>query len=606
LAVRVERAGFWCLAALLVAMPFDPVQEVFVRVGRTSLTVSNAAFLALGLLAAIRVTVALRPQKGPAGERRDLGLAAFTLLAILLVAVLSSTGAGSLDRAEVWIADVAASGFVVLALPRWLELDHERRGAILARSLVAGGVAAALVGYAEFLFGSPVERLLTAYRPGPTLVGPFLRLTSVFHHANIAAMYLEICLCLAAAGFGASIQTGEGDGRAHRLLRTVLWGGAANILVLALLLTFSRGAALGILAAVAVGALALRRQWAGRFPAAGVRWVAVTGANVALLLGLFLLSTSSIEALRLTTGTDTSWYNATYSGSPPATMHAGTRSLVSVTVKNDSPLVWESRRPGEYALSYHWLYLSSRIAQFDTALAQLPSILVPGAARSVRIWVRAPVRAGAYLLIWDLLWRQSTWFDLKTGIYPRYRVSVTGVAAQPGDDPAGFSQPGDSSLVYLPVSTAQSRLTEWRVALHTFWHRPVLGGGLFAFQQEYASSVPEGPAANPPLHAHNLVLTLLDSWGIVGLALLGVLAALIWLPLLLLGLRSGTLSPFAAGLVAAGAAIFGHGLVDYFFGTPAVLLAVSVLSGLALDAGSAATSPSETQKRMNSALDPSK
>jgi hypothetical protein len=452
-------------------------------------------------------------------------------------------------------------------------------------ALVAGAVVAAILGFGEYLIGSPLERILVVFRPGPTTMGPYLRLTSVFHHTNIAAMYFELALPFAAAGFVSAARRNSAASRRQRLLPVMLWGASVNILLLALLLTYSRGAVLGVLAALAVAAWALRGTLRGRLSAAGARWLLTAGANLALLVGLFLASTSSIEALRLTSGTDEGWYRVGYTGAPPSMMRPGSQVAVRVTVQNLSPLAWQSQRRGDYALSYHWLRPSYRVARFDTAIAALPLHVPAGGRRSVIASVVAPAQPGRYILIWDLLWHQRTWFDLKTGDLVAHRVDVVGPPVPVAPPTKGFSQPGDASLVTLPVSQAVGRTSIWEVGVRVFLRRPLFGGGLHAYFNDFPSFVPLASGARPPPHAHDLVLVLLDSWGLIGTLLLGALALMLWWPLLRIAGRGQISSFWQVAVLAAGAAFLAHGTVDYFFGATSVVGLVWVLGGLASAAG---------------------
>jgi hypothetical protein len=323
-----------------------------------------------------------------------------------------------------------------------------------------------------------------------------------------------------------------------------------------------------------------------------------------LLLGLFLSSTSSIEALRLTTSTDESWFLAGFGGAPPAQMRAGGHALVRVTVHNLSPLSWQAKKPGEFALSYHWLYPSLRVARFDTVLSPLPSPLPAGGSESVQVDVQAPRRPDRYVLIWDLLWDHTTWFDLKTGNLVSHRVRVV----DPATSVIGRADRSTRPALprYLPIARAPDRTSVWRIALRAFLRRPAFGGGLHAFRAAYREDVPLAPDVSPPPHAHDLLLEMLDNWGLVGTALLALLATALWGPLLVSVRRGRPGSAWEVVLVAAAAAFLAHSAVDYFLGATSVFGVVCILSGLAAGAGNAAMRPSVIQNSSSTVREPSK
>jgi len=377
---------------------------------------------------------------------------------------------------------------------------------------------------------------------------------------------------------------------------------AVNVLLLALLLTFSRGAVLGLAGA------ALAVLIAGGFGrlrgVARSRWTWLALANAAVLFGLFFTSTSTIDALRVTTGTDQTWYRAAFAGSPPARMMAGEMLKLPVTVKNLSPLTWTSAKPGDYALSYHWLYPSLRIARFDTTLVFLPALVPHGAQRTVIADLVAPEHPGKYLLVWDLLWHHTTWFDLKTGRLAPHPVSVVGPAALAPDPPDAFSQPGDGSLVYLPIIRTESRRSVWNVGWHSFLHRPLFGGGQHAIRADYASETSPAPGQPAPSHAHNLLLELLDNWGVVGTVLLATLLAALWWPLVAATFHRRVLSRWHIALLAAAFALLAHETVDYFLGSTSVFVLVWILTGLASAGLADETSPSVIPSNSSNARDP--
>ncbi|PRY63676.1 O-antigen ligase [Knoellia remsis] len=136
------------------------------------------------------------------------------------------------------------------------------------------------------------------------------------------------------------------------------------------------------------------------------------------------------------------------------------------------------------------------------------------------------------------------------------------------------------SILTPSASPSDERPFIWQLAYDVFRAHPVTGvgpGGL-----ERAASASTSPVSvEPPLHAHNLPLTVLAETGIIGLVGLAVLAAAV---LLALGrvLRStdpasrmwSSVGPLA-GVIGAGA----HGVIDFPWRNPALTLTAWLLAG---------------------------
>ena len=208
------------------------------------------------------------------------------------------------------------------------------------------------------------------------------------------------------------------------------------------------------------------------------------------------------------------------------------------------------------------------------------------------------------LIVWDLLWHHTTWFDLKTGRLAPHPVSVVGPAALAPDPPDAFSQPGDGSLVYLPIIRTESRRSVWNVGWHSFLHRPLFGGGQHAIRADYASETSPAPGQPAPSHAHNLLLELLDNWGVVGTVLLATLLAALWWPLVAATFHRRVLSRWHIALLAAAFALLAHETVDYFLGSTSVFVLVWILTGLASAGLADETSPSVIPSNSSNARDP--
>src|SRR5207302_1968506 len=162
--------------------------------------------------------------------------------------------------------------------------------------------------------------------------------------ANIAAMYLELALPLAVAGLV------DASAPARPRWAAPAWAASVVVLLEALLLTYSRGALLGLAAMALATMLIVRRN----------------------------------RRLRLAPG--------------------------------------QPRGPHTYNLGYHWLYPTGKVAFFENPRIRLHAPVAPGAAQTVRATIRAPGKAGRYLLVWDMVQENITWFSLKRAAYVGYPV----------------------------------------------------------------------------------------------------------------------------------------------------------------------------------------
>lgn len=282
--IRID-VGLWLLA---FAVPFGSVRPI--AVGQLNLTASEflvalvlAAWLARGL------------------ARRQLRISLSSgllspLLAFFAILLLATTAAWSIDACYKEIL-------------RWLELivvyvvvsDHvrsTRQVCYLAVMILLAASAEALIGFYQFF---------TQTGPESYIVGPFLRAYGTFSQPNPFAGYLGLVLPIAISlalgalfrqvmtthrpasvqspGGGTSPSHDHGNGviMGYELPRPVVllaWG-AGGLVALAMLMSLSRGAMLGVAAAVAVMAtLASRRTL-------GAMLIGLLVLSLVLLLGAF-------------------------------------------------------------------------------------------------------------------------------------------------------------------------------------------------------------------------------------------------------------------------------------------------------------------------------
>jgi hypothetical protein len=109
----------------------------------------------------------------------------------------------------------------------------------------------------------------------------------------------------------------------------------------------------------------------------------------------------------------------------PTSLRDGEKASLHVLVKNSSGTAWPaaSQPDGRYQirLGNHWIDQHGQVN--DDARADLPYDLAPGDTAEVLIIVRAPDNPGAYLLEFDLVQEQVSWFGQMGS--PTLKTTVT-------------------------------------------------------------------------------------------------------------------------------------------------------------------------------------
>jgi hypothetical protein len=499
--------------------------------------------------------------------------------ALLLSSLISSLLPVEKDAGLTWTLDLLAGGLLWLTIPVWLAHETEAQVRRMGMALVTGAVIAAFVGFGEFLFGSGFEHRLAWFKATPTKMGPDLRLSSTFSHANLAAMCFELALPFAIAGLASALVQS-----AKRWTSVVAWLMAIDVLLSALLLTYSRGGLIGLLVGSTAMAVATRRNWHLTHLLRRRWWVLGLTVGLGLVIGSFALSSSSVEALRFSSLNDWDWYRATYSSALPATMRAGEHIRVPVTVANLGPLTWSGAGAHPYHVSYHWLDASGRVAVFEGARTNLSADVPPGHRQMVVADVQAPSKAGRYLFVWDVVQENVTWFSLRTAQYKALPVRVMDRSPDNGTQVA-IKPPDPADPTTLPTAPPADREHIWRVALQMIEAHPLFGTGPHGFRLNYATFAQPRwtiDAAHSPGHAHNVVLEILADLGLVGGGLFTAWFIAVWWPLFVSVRQGCMLSSWHVALVGAVATMLGHGLVDYTLQSLSLLILFMLLSGLAV------------------------
>jgi hypothetical protein len=585
---RLYEAGYWALIALAFTLPFEVTQHpllitpfaTFTNLMIVVYAVAALAVVSLAphFIALVRGFAAGMQEPTNYVYRRRVAVGLF--IALLLSCVMSSFLAQATGEGLRWTLNILLGGLIWLAVPLWLSENGDRRIRCLGLALVAGAVMSASIGVGEVVLGAPFAKHLFWFKAAPTAIGPYLRLSGTFEYANIAALYFELALPFAVVGLLGALL-----GVRRRSVAAAAWLVAADILFCGVLLTYSRGALLGLALGTLIAVLAPPSRWLLAHVREKQWWLLGIAANFVFVAGLAVLLSPSLTILRWTSDSDQEWYSAAYISHLPATMRAGAPVRVPVTVSNLGPLTWSPTGAHPYHLSYHWLYPSGIIARFDGIRSNLSADVPPGHRQRVVAAVQAPGKAGRYLLVWDMVQEDVTWFSLKSATYTSQPVRVIGSVTV--SDVGRQAVPSRPAPVTLPTAlSAPSRQQLWAAALRMVARHPLFGVGPDGFRLNYgAFLVPKQQDWDRRILANSLPLEIFADLGLLGGGLFwAFLAVMTWG--LIMDLWNGQVVVWwELALIGSIAAFLGHGLVDYILVSNAIFFLFWLLCGLARMAG---------------------
>jgi hypothetical protein len=533
------------LFLLVLLLPFEPRWPTLAVLGtRITLLELAAALLLPSLAIASRERIfalACRPTA-------PLLLIALYAAAHLISAALAPREVSGAARFALRMLAMAGCAWVVAALP-----GRARRAGMAA--LAASAAVVAMLGIAEGMGLRALDPFLALFRQSFVNVGGVRRATAGTEYPNLAAAFMAYGL-VAGAGFARQDRLGRGTA-------------FAALVSLGMLCTYSRA---GLLAA-GVGLVALvmaRRAGGARAPLAMLAVLIVCAAAFAVRGGSF--------GLRLTTeGTDR-WYAARYAPSEPTLRLApGEVRSTRVGVINDGRMAWTAREG--FHLSHHWYGLDDQ-AVWDGSRTALPGDVAPGDGVQLDAELRAPLREGRYLLLWDMVHEHTTWFR-EQGVVPAVVPVV--VSTQPAAPLEATGPRADVPGLSLEPRWQPGRLQLWTLALQLWRERPVTGYGPDSFRHLYGPKA--GRAAwDARVFANSLYLEAAATTGILGLlAIVGTLlasarAALVRARAAPPGSRDAVLGATTLALVAV---IAVHGVLDYVLAFTGQYLAFAFVVGAA-------------------------
>ncbi len=525
--MRDRGAGF-LVAALVALLPFEPLAPVL---GLSLLQWVFAFLVAFSL-------PGLWQHRSVLG-RKPVFIAALAFTALAAVSLLAS-GPYLANSAKALVR--IAAGVYLLAVALTCQ-----RPKPLARVWCGAAVLASAYAIADFAgFG-----LAGLFRDQEFYVGTVRRLSGSFEYPNAAAAYFAMSLPLLW-----SVPRRPGFRYAGTLL---VW--------VALVLTFSRGAAVAVLVALAFGAWLSRRTESRCDPRSGHRrwiWLGVASSIVYVVLGLFeplLIDRLGTSPARAPVAADYEpRFNTLRLG--PATEHT-----LDLQLTNNGQIRWAATGERRVVLAYHWYDTARKVIVDVSPIAtELSADVAPGETIEVRARFRTPDGAGLHLLDWDLRQADFGWFT-GAGVPPGI------VEVYLGEDGEPLWRLGDVSRWYQPerrsiptLDSTVSRPDLWRAAIGITMDRPILGVGADNYRLLYGQYLGY-EAWDQNIRSNSLYFELLATTGLLGLvAFLAVpfSARYRWQP---------------AGLGVL--VFFVHGLVDVFLMTTPIYFGFWMLLGLA-------------------------
>lgn len=541
--ISLQSLGIISACLLAFSLPFEISQPLFVY-GAFRMT-NLELLLFLTILFAILLVIQERRWQQPGWIKMPpLWLALLGIFALVLV--VSALLAPDFKLNAIKAALRSLSGIALaLLLPQLFQEKYQHR--YLFGSLVAGGLLSIGLGLLEVGLDQTFE-FLNLFRIQPTLVGPFIRLSGSFNHANQTAMFIEATLPFLAV---ITWQVGRNKNR---------FGVVAGIVLIILYLqagylTYSRSSFVTIFVSALIVAGLLWR-WQRHHHRLAVYWGSIAG--LVLLLGILNTLISPVLRLRLSSEGDNEWYNLHFSVPEHIEMEAGQFQPVTVTVTNEGSLLWSSQSEDPIYLGGHW-YRSSDDARSDNEVRwSLEKDVAPGEALEMTVYIEAPSEEGKYEFEWDLVQEGIVWFSIRNGMH--FTSSITVVPAS--EDTVRAGRQDEFNSTRPNVQPIPHRRVLWSIAGRQFLEQPLLGIGLDNFRLTYGQ-VMGWQAWNTSIHTNNWYVETAVSVG-----LLGTIPFFGWLALLGLDVfnhvRRRRITLWQIALACAFIAFVIHGLLDYF------------------------------------------
>ena len=535
------------IVLLVLVLPFEPMEPLMELLGLEMSHLEVVAFVLLALAAS-----------GLHARRSTFPLAVPALAFLLSVFASAAFAEGSFLLPLKFSLRMTA-GLVAFTLTS-VALTATPRFDLLCFAFAAAGTTTAAIALLEVGAVAAIDGVVAPFREHTFEVGGLRRVAATFSYPNTAGGFLALTLPPAMS---------------FVVRRNLRWRMRAVAFVVslaifcAILLTYSRGALLGAVAASVVFTLMVRR--ANRLELLGLN------ASFLVLVAALLLVDPSFR-WRASSEGDRSWYLAEIvPESETLELASGELTDTRVQVANVGKLTWGSRGEKPFHLSYRWFHFSK-----DGTLTPLPiegertrlaSPLARGNKVELTATVRAPEKPGSYVLIWDMVHENTTWFSDKVGLGTPVNVAVDGAIV------LGAVHLGELQRMMTARAWRPGRRELWGIALGLFLEHPILGVGPDNFRWRYGAFAGK-EVWDTRVFSNSLYLELLSTIGIVGFAAFVFLAARALVGLVRTASRDS--APLEVAAIAASLAGFlVHGLFDYLLAFTPIYLAFFVLLGAA-------------------------
>lgn len=513
---RTDRLLYISLAALVATIPFEfrsipllsSLQWVFVLIG------------------CLAMPVLVRERKRLL--REPLVLAAVAFVATQWIAAMHAPEFTS-NALKGGIR--ATAGLVLLCTSMCVEEPNE-----LMTVWSISAVLAAAYGILDYA-GWGIPRI---FHDGQFYAGTAVRLTGSFEYPNTAAAFFAMSLPI--------VWTATRPAK----LRWFRFTGGLLVWI-ALLLTYSRGAAISVLAMLFLWAVVRREK------AVGLVFAACTG--------VFLLVLIASPLLLARFGTNPSQTAFAVQYEPEFNLlvrHPNETGTLSVRVRNAGTENWSAA--GQPLMVASRWYDTEKVRYIGENKDYIPiaNSLRPAESVVVSGSFVTPSTPGTYLMTWDILYPGRGWFS-GNGVYP----GLVEVHVQPGGEES--SQRTDLShwlrhdtarLFVSNISFSRSEL--WSAALGIVKKHALLGAGPDSFRLLYGRELRVN-RWDTKIRSNNMYLELLSGSGLAGLLAFGAM---------MIATRWST-SPLCAAL----GIFLIHGLVDVFLMTTPIYFAFWILLG---------------------------
>ena len=538
------------IALLVLVLPFEPMEPWVKVLGLEISHLEAVAFVLFSLSASgLHARGSTFPLLVPA-------------LALLLAVFVSAAFAEGAFLLPLKFSLRMTAGLVAFVLTSFA-LAAAARFDLLCFAFTAAGTTTAAIALLEAGAVPEIDSLVEPFREHSFEVGGQHRIATTFSYPNTAGGFLALTLPPAMS----FVVRGNLPGR----LRAVAFIGSLGIFS-AILLTYSRGALLGAVAAsVFFGVMIYRSDPPSWRPLLGLH-----ASFLVIAVGLLLIDPSF--RWRASSEGDRSWYLVEIVPESAALeLASGELTDTRVQLANVGKLTWGSSGEKPFHLSHRWFHFTKdgtlTPLPIEGERTRLPSPLAPGKKVELTATVRAPEKPGSYVLIWDMVHEHTTWFSDKVGLGTPVNVAVDGAISPRAVRPDELQQ------TMTERAWRPGRRELWGIALGLFLEHPILGVGPDNFRWLYGAFAGK-QVWDTRVYSNSLYLELLSTTGIVGFAAFMFLAARA-----LAGLvrrASGDSAAFEVAAIAASLAGFlVHGLFDYLLAFTPIYLAFFVLLGAA-------------------------